>query len=60
MGKTSSEVKNRWKQRNYKQYNVSLRYDTDEDLINFIESEKGTGKNTTEIFREAVKKLKED
>lgn len=27
--KTSTEVKNAWKQHNYKQYNVSLRFDTD-------------------------------
>ena len=60
MGKTSSEVKNAWKQRNYKQYNVAFRYDTDGDLIEYIESQKSDGKNTTEIFRAAVKKLKED
>ena len=60
MSKTSNEVKNRWKQRNYQQYNVSLRHDTDSELIAFVESEKASGKSTTEIFREAVKQLKKN
>ena len=56
---TSTEVKNAWKQRNYKQYNVSLRFDTDKDLIEFVEEKKRSGENTTDIFRQAIKKLKE-
>lgn len=60
MSKTSNEVKNRWKQRNYQQYNVSLRHDTDSELIAFVEFEKASGKSTTEIFREAVKQLKKN
>lgn len=60
IAKTSTEVKNRWKQRNYKQYNVSLRYDSDMDLIEYVEAEKKKGKGTSEIFKEGISKLKED
>lgn len=52
---TSSEVKSRWINANYKRYGVSLRYDTDGDLIEFLESHRDDGKGTTEIFRKALK-----
>lgn len=56
MGKTSSEVKKEWNNANYKRYGVSLRYDTDPELINYLESHKGQdGKGTTQIIREALK-----
>lgn len=57
MGKTSSEVKARWKKANYAEYHVNLRKDTDSELIAYIERRKHNGEQTTEIFREAVQHL---
>ena len=53
---TSSEVKTRWIKENYKIYRVSLRYDTDKELIDFIEQakQKNDGFGVTDIFREAL------
>ena len=56
--RTSSEVKQRWMAANYKKYVVSLRFDTDSKLIQFIEDNKDTI-GTTEIFREGIKALME-
>lgn len=53
MGKTSYEVRKRWKDKAYCSYQVNLRYDIDKDLIDFIEHNKGT-MGTTQIFREAL------
>ena len=50
---TSTEVKQRWENNNYAKYTVRLRYDTDKELIDYIEKHKG-GIGTTEIFREAL------
>lgn len=47
---TSNEVKNRWLKKAYSRYLVSLRYDTDKDIIDYIEQEKKT-QGVTEIFR---------
>ena len=53
---TSTEVKTRWINANYKRYGVSLRYDTDGDIIDFLEQHKDAeGKGTTEIIRAALK-----
>lgn len=49
----SNEVKARWKERTYKQYNVCLRYDTDQKLIDWIAEQH---KPPTEIFREVLNK----
>ena len=52
---TSSEVKTRWINANYKRYGVSLRIDADADIIEYLERHKDTeGKGTTEIFRAAL------
>lgn len=52
---TSSEVKARWINANYKRYGVSLRYDTDQHLIDYLERHKSDeGKGTTQIFRDAL------
>ena len=53
MGRTSSEVKQRWMDKAYKKYMVQLRYDTDQDLIDFVEANKEK-LGTTNIFREAL------
>ena len=53
---TSSEVKKRWLDANYKRYQVNLRYDTDQDIIAYIEANKERF-GTTEIFRAAMEAL---
>ena len=50
---TSSEVKMRWLEKAYKRYSISLRYDTDQDLIDYVEENKDKV-GTTQIFREAL------
>ena len=56
MSSTSSEVKKRWMNANYKSYRVNLRYDNDQDLIDYIEQHKEQF-GTTEIFRVALELL---
>lgn len=53
MGKTSVEVKNRWKTANYKTYQINLRLDDDADLIQFVEQYKAKhdGTGVSNIFR---------
>lgn len=42
---------------NYKRYGVSLRYDIDSELIEYLEAHRAVdSKGTTEIFRKALKK----
>lgn len=54
--KTSSTVKMRWMKANYKRYGVSLRYDKDGDIIEYLEKHKDIdGKGTTDIIRNALK-----
>ena len=53
MGKTSSEVKMKWMEKAYKKYLISLRYDTDQQLIDFVEANKDKF-GTTNIFRDAL------
>lgn len=54
MGKTSTEVKARWMSKAYHKYMVHLRYDTDQDLIDFLEENKEKY-GITGIFRDALK-----
>ena len=54
---TSTEVKNRWNTKTYKKYQVNFRKEEDADIIQFIEETKKE-KTTSEIFREAIEKLK--
>ncbi len=56
IGKTSSEAKARWLKDNYKTYRVNLRYDTDQDIIDYIEARK-TLDGVTPIIREALENL---
>lgn len=53
---TSTEVKTRWMKNNYKKYVISLRFDTDGKLIDYVESRKEKD-GTTNIFREALDAL---
>lgn len=56
MSYTSSEVKQRWKERNYKRYEINLRYDDDTAIIDYIEKHKEQY-GTTELFRRAMEML---
>ena len=58
---TSSEVKMRWMAENYKSYKVSLRYDSDQELIDFVErfKAKNDGMGVSDIFRAGVITLME-
>ena len=56
MGKTSSEVKNRWKAKTYKVYQVNLRKDEDKDLIDWIEKNREKY-GISDIFRAGVETL---
>lgn len=55
MSKTSNEVKLKWIKKAYSRYTISLRKDSDGELIDLIESMKASGKTTTEVFRELLK-----
>ena len=53
---TSSEVKNNWKKRNYKTYQLNLRLDEDADLIALIETKKQTdGTETSETIKNLLR-----
>ena len=61
IGKTSSEIKNRWNAKTYKRYTVNLRKDEDADLIKFVEQEKQKDeKIISRIFRTGAEKLKNE
>ena len=51
--RTSTEVKQRYKDKSYKRYQIYLRHDDDRELINWIDSHKDS-LGTTSIFREAL------
>lgn len=53
MGKTSTEVKQRWESKAYTKYLVRFRNDEDRKLIQFIEKNKER-MGTTNIFRDAL------
>jgi hypothetical protein len=50
---TSYEVRKRWMDKAYKRYAISLRYDSDTELIDFIEKHKEKY-GTTAIIRNAL------
>ncbi len=54
---TSSEVKQRWKAKTYKAYQVNLRKDEDAELIEFVESLKGKI-GTSDIFRTGIETIR--
>lgn len=58
--RTSYKVRQRWDQENLKKYGVAFHIERDSDVIDYIESQKATGKGTSEIFREAIEKLKNE
>ena len=64
MAYTSTEVKQRWENKAYKKILIRLRYDTDAELIEFIENNKdkyGTSnliKDALEMYINATKERK--
>lgn len=56
MGKTSSEVKERWKAKTYRRYSVNLRKDEDKELIDWIEKNREKY-GISDIFRAGVEAL---
>ena len=50
---TSSEVKQRWNNKTYKRIVVQFRYDSDQDMIEFVDKHKEKY-GTTNIFRDAL------
>lgn len=56
--KTSTAVKARWNEKTYKRYQIYLRQEEDAELIAYIEQRKAAGNGTSEIFREALEKFK--
>lgn len=53
MAYTSSDVKQRYNEKTYKKIGVTLRKNTDADIVEFVEANK-TRIGTTQLFREAL------
>lgn len=53
MGKTSTEVKQRWESKTYRKYLIRFREDADKTLIDYLEKNKER-LGTTNIFRDAL------
>lgn len=58
--RTSQEVRQRWDKENLKKYGISFHLTHDKELVEYIETQKANGKGTSEIFREAIEKLKNE
>ena len=56
MGKTSSEVKQRWNEKTYRRHGAYLRKDEDSSLIEWIEKNKDKY-SVSDIFRAGVETL---
>lgn len=54
MGKTSSEVKNRWDAKTYKKYTLLIRKDEDKVYIDYIDERRKDGESLAEIIKEAL------
>lgn len=48
-----------WMKKAYQRYVISLRKDTDSELIRLVKDLKECGTGTTDIFRQALKALQE-
>lgn len=57
---TSTEVKQRWIDKTYKQYRISLRLEDDAELIEFVENAKQHNIGVTEIFRTGIETMKNE
>ena len=56
MGKTSSEVKNRWDKKTYKRYYLLIRYE-DQEYIDYIEKRRKEGDSLADIVKEGIDSL---
>lgn len=56
---TSYDVIRRWRDKNYKQITIQLRYDTDADILSFLEEHKKEY-GVTPLFRDAMKQMIEN
>lgn len=56
---TRTEQKIRWMKKAYKSYSAHLRYDTDKDIIDYIEQEKKS-QGVTDIFRKVFQEFLEN
>lgn len=57
---TSTEVKQRWIDKTYKQYRISLRKDEDAELIELVEEAKQKDIGVSDIFRRGIEALKNE
>lgn len=53
---TSSEVKKRYNDKTYKRYNLTLRLDTDSELIAKLDEIIASGKSQSDAVKELLKK----
>lgn len=58
--RTSYAIRQQWDKENLKKYGVAFHTTHDAELIEYIERQKATGKGTSEIFREAIEKIKNE
>jgi hypothetical protein len=57
MGKTSSEVKNRWNEKAYRKYNLFLRKEDDKAFIDYIDKRRAEGYSLADIVKEGLDEL---
>ena len=57
MAKASTEAKHRWNAKTYKRYSVYLRKDEDNDMIKWIEDNRGNV-TLSDIFRAGIEALR--
>lgn len=55
MGKTSSEVKQRWNEKTYRRLTLYLRKEDDKEYIEYLDKRRSeTGESLAEIIKEAL------
>jgi hypothetical protein len=58
MGRTSSEVKNRWMAKVYKRYTLYLRKEDDKEYIAYLDKRRSeTGESLADIVKEGLDEL---
>lgn len=54
MGKTSSEVKNRWDAKTYQRYYLLIRKEEDQKYIDYINERRAAGESLADIIKEGL------
>lgn len=54
MAQTKQEIRNAWDKAHYKRYIVNVRYDREQDLIDYVEKRKENGELISEIMKDCV------